>query len=98
MNLSSRDLPVPTAVATDGNARELLRLWTTEGSGETVTLRVDGLEPMAWGLMLVDIAKHAAHAYARQGTHSANDAFAGILSGFIAEIGEATDDPAPIDG
>ena len=54
-----------------------------------------GLVTAAWGLVLVDIAKHVAHAYARRGGMTANQAFSEVLSGFIAEIGQATDEPTP---
>lgn len=97
MNHPVRDLPVPATVNETVDAREILRVWTST-EGERVTLRVEGLAPMAWGLFLVDIAKHVSYAYARAGTITANDAFAEILSGFIAEVGLATDQPTPTEG
>ena len=93
---TQRDLPVPATVLEASNAREILRLWTTE-AGERVTLRIDDLEPAAWGLMLVDVARHVAHAYARQGSLSPNDAFLQVVTMFIAEIQEPTDSPQPVD-
>ncbi|HEV7957225.1 MAG TPA: DUF5076 domain-containing protein [Marisediminicola sp.] len=87
------DLPTPAFDPTAAGVVEILRVWTTS-AGERVVLRVDTLEPAAWGILLVDIGKHVAHAYARAGTHSANDAFAQLLATFIAEIGNATDSPS----
>lgn len=91
-----RDLVVPPSVAGDLSTKEILRVWTSN-HGEQVTLRVDLFEPAAWGLVLVDVAKHVAHAYARRGGMTANQAFGAVLSGFIAEIGQATDEPTPTD-
>lgn len=96
MTQSQRDLPVPATVLEASNARELLRLWTTD-AGERVTLRTEGLEPGAWGLMLVDVAKHVAHAYAREGGLSVNDAFVQVVTMFIAEMQEPTDTPEAVD-
>jgi len=90
------ELPVPEAALEATNGREVLRLWTTD-SGERVILRIDGLEPAAWGLMLVDVARHVAHAYGRQGRFSLNDAFAEVVTMFIAEIQEPTDQVRPVD-
>jgi hypothetical protein len=91
---SQRDLEVPPSVAADLSTKEILRIWTSD-HGEQVTLRVDLFEPAAWGLVLVDVAKHVTHAYARRGGMTANQAFSEVLSGFIAEIGQATDEPTP---
>lgn len=91
---NERDLAVPPTVAADASTSEILRVWTSD-KGEQVTLRVDLFAPAAWGLVLVDVAKHVAHAYARRGGMTANQAFSEVLSGFIAEIGQATDDPTP---
>ena len=96
MTASDRDLPVPAVVIEAPNAREILRLWTSE-AGERVTLRIDGLEPAAWGLILVDIARHVAHAYARQGTLPVNDAFVQVVTMFVAEIQEPTESPEAVD-
>jgi hypothetical protein len=86
-------VPQPPASSTLGaDAVEILRVWTSD-AGEQVVLRVDTLDPAAWGIILVDIAKHVAHAYARQGKCTANEAFAQVLHGLIAELGHATDAP-----
>ena len=96
MTDTQRDLPVPATVLEASNPREILRVWTTD-AGERVTLRIDDIEPGAWGLMLVDIAKHVAHAYAQRGGLSPNDAFIQVVTMFIAEIQEPTASPQPVD-
>ena len=96
MTETQRELSVPATVVEAPNAREILRLWTSD-AGERVTLRIDGLEPAAWGLMLVDVARHVAHAYARQGQWTVNDAFVQLVTMFIAEIQQPTDSPESVD-
>jgi hypothetical protein len=44
-----------------------------------------------WGLLLVDIARHAARAYAREGVMSEEEALARILDMFESEIARPTD-------
>ena len=95
MNQPSNQIAVPESVSTLQGAREILRMWRSD-EGERVMLRTDDLPPAGWGLLLVDLAKHVAFAYARQGNISANEAFEQVISGFVAELGQATDAPSPI--
>ena len=44
-----------------------------------------------WGLLLVDIARHAARAYSREAVMSEEEALARILDMFEAEIARPTD-------
>jgi hypothetical protein len=44
-----------------------------------------------WGLLLVDIARHAARAYAREGACTEDEALARIVDMFEAEISRPTD-------
>ena len=44
-----------------------------------------------WGLLLVDIARHAARAYARESDITEEDALARIVDMFEAEIERPTD-------
>lgn len=57
----------PPPIATEANAVEVLRAWAAPGAPQQVTLRPTWNDPGAWGLMLVDIARHAANAYANEG-------------------------------
>jgi Domain of unknown function (DUF5076) len=58
--------PPPIAQA-NSNAVEVLRVWAAPGSPQQLTLRTTWKDSGAWGLMLVDIARHAARAYANEG-------------------------------
>ena len=44
-----------------------------------------------WGLLLVDIARHAARAYARESGYTEDEALARIVDMFDAEIARPTD-------
>lgn len=57
----SKELSIPKTVLQDPSAIELLRVW--EGEKVTVTLQqMKSPDPAAWGLLLVDIARHVAKA------------------------------------
>jgi hypothetical protein len=58
--------PPPIAEARS-SAVEVLRVWAAPGSPQQLTLRTAWKDPGAWGVMLVDIARQAAQAYANQG-------------------------------
>ena len=44
-----------------------------------------------WGLLLVDIARHAARAYARESEYTEEEALTRIIDMFEAEIARPTD-------
>ena len=44
-----------------------------------------------WGLVLVDVARHAARAYARESAYTEEEALARILDMFEAETARPTD-------
>ncbi|HLJ10044.1 MAG TPA: DUF5076 domain-containing protein [Planctomycetaceae bacterium] len=87
-------LPIPPAAASDPKAIELLRVWAAHGK-QHVSLPADLWDdPAAWGIMLVDLAKHVASAYQL----SKGEVYANVLSrireGFDAEWDFATDEPS----
>ena len=62
-----RELSPPPIASSDTDAMEVLRVWAAPGRGQQVALRTCWQDPGAWGLALVDIARHAAQAYGREG-------------------------------
>ena len=48
-------------------------------------------DPDIWGLLLVDIARHAARAYARESSFTEDEALTRIVDMFEAEIARPTD-------
>ena len=86
------ELQIPEAAKKDSDAVEILRVWTVGGS-QHVTLKTGvWSDPAAWGLMLVDLAKHAANAYAADGMDR-NAALQRIYEGLRAELESPTDEP-----
>ncbi len=63
-----RELNPPPIATTQPKSVEILRVWAVPDGPQQVTLRTQWDEdPGVWGLLLVDIARHAAQAYARNG-------------------------------
>jgi hypothetical protein len=84
------ELPIPSATLSDPRARELLRVWAANGSQHVSMASGLWTDPAAWGIMLVDLAKHAARAYEQAGTHVSEEALLRIRAGFDAEWLQAT--------
>lgn len=61
------ELPVPLAAIVAKQSAELARIWIVDGD-QFVTLSPRLWDdPGAWGLMLVDLARHVSNAYASRG-------------------------------
>ncbi len=60
-------LAVPPMSERDASAVEVLRVWAAPGSPQQLTLRTTWKDPGAWGMLLVDVARHAAKAYEAEG-------------------------------
>jgi hypothetical protein len=85
----SRELPIPSESEIDAGASEIVRVWV----GETVSVVLDDTiwkDPAAWGILLVDLAKHVAAAHASRGTTSDVEAMARIREAFDVEWNHAT--------
>jgi hypothetical protein len=57
----------PPPNATDPSAIEVLRIWAIPGEAQQVSMITAWQEPGTWGLLLADVARHAAKAYAYEG-------------------------------
>jgi hypothetical protein len=88
----SQELRVPSVARRDVNARELVRVWAAEGGQHVCIATGVWKDPGAWGIMLVDLAKHIAAAYEQTQMFSASEALARIKSGFDAEWSVPTSD------
>ena len=64
------ELEVPEVVLRSRERAELARIWLADGSQVAVISERLWSDPGVWGLMLVDLAKHVAQAYAQHGTPS----------------------------
>jgi len=88
-------LALPPIAESNAQAVEVLRVWAVPGSPQQLTLRTTWKDPGAWGLLLADIARHAANAYGNDGGDS-RAALARMRALFDAEWSESTDVPAEI--
>jgi hypothetical protein len=72
------------------DATEVLRAFVLDG-GLSIAFARAFEEPDMWGLLLVDIARHAARAYARESAFTEEEALARIIDMFEAELARPTD-------
>jgi hypothetical protein len=85
-----KEQPVPPDVVGREDAVEVLRAFVVDG-GLSISFTRAFDDPSMWGMMLVDIARHAARAYEREGAMAESEALARIVEMFEAELGAATD-------
>jgi hypothetical protein len=77
-------------LALEKGGTEVLRVAIVEG-GLHVSLQRAFDEPEVWGVLLADIARHAARVFATEQRISEDDALAGIRAMFDAELDRPTD-------
>ncbi|TDM99681.1 DUF5076 domain-containing protein, partial [Lactobacillus crispatus] len=85
-----KEQPLPPDVMGRDDAVEVLRAFVVDG-GLSIAFQRAFEEPDMWGLMLVDIARHAARAYSRESEYTEDEALARIVEMFEAEIARPTD-------
>ena len=83
----------PPPIASEESACEILRVWGGPDLPQQFTLKTTWDDPAAWGLLLVDIARHSAKAYATSGSMSEAQALERIKMLFDAEWHSSTDEP-----
>jgi hypothetical protein len=94
-NQNQKLLEPPPIAHTDPRAIEVLRVWAAPGSPQQLALRTTWKDAGAWGLMLVDVARHAAKAYASEG-HDPKVVLARIREMFDLEWENPSDEPKTI--
>jgi hypothetical protein len=85
-----KEQPLPPDVMGRDDATEVLRAFVLDG-GLSIAFTRAFEEPDMWGLLLTDIARHAARAYARESDYTEDEALARIVAMFEAEIARSTD-------
>ena len=85
-----KEQPLPHDVMDREDAVEVLRAFVVDG-GLSIAFQRAFEEPDMWGLMLVDIARHAARAYSRESEYTEDEALARIVEMFNAEVASPTD-------
>ncbi len=85
-----KEQPLPPDVIGRDDATEVLRAFVVDG-GLSIAFTRAFEEPDMWGLLLVDIARHAARAYAKESAYTEDEALARVVEMFEAEIARPTD-------
>jgi hypothetical protein len=85
-----KEQPLPPDVIGREDAQEVLRAFVLDGGLSIAFMRAFE-EPDIWGLLLVDVARHAARAYARESDYTEEEALQRIIDMFQAEISRPTD-------
>jgi hypothetical protein len=85
-----KEQPLPPDVIGRDDATEVLRAFVVDG-GLSIAFTRAFEEPDMWGLLLVDIARHAARAFARESSFSEDEALTRIVDMFEAEVARPTD-------
>ena len=81
---------MPPDVVGRDDATEVLRAFVLD-RGLSIAFTRAFEEPDVWGLLLVDVARHAARAYARESDYTEDEALKRIVDMFEAEIARSTD-------
>jgi Domain of unknown function (DUF5076) len=86
-----KEQPLPPDVMGRDDATEVLRAFVVDG-GLSIAFARAFEEPDMWGLLLVDVARHASRAFAREGDFTEEEALRRIIDMFEAEIARPTDE------
>lgn len=91
----SKELEKPP-ISREKNAFEILRVWGGSNLPQQYAINTTWDDPGAWGLLLVDIARHASKAYEAAGSTTEKEALSRIKQIFDAEWSSPTDDPQQV--
>jgi hypothetical protein len=91
--MTAKELPIPPIALSDPKAVELLRVWAANKAQYVALQSHLWDDPGSWGIMLVDLAKHVANAYALSRGDDRATVLARIRQVFDAEWASATDTP-----
>ena len=86
------ELKIPDLAKSDPDSVEILRTWLSGGLQHVTVKTGVWDDPAAWGLMLADLARHIANAYAAGGSDR-EEALRRIVQGFQIEMDSPTDEP-----
>jgi hypothetical protein len=89
------ELRIPDEALNGPDAREILRVWIS-GDAQVFALRPDAWsDPAAWGLLLVDLARHVARGYTQKCGGDPEAVLSRIKAGLDAEWAVSTDSRMP---
>ena len=91
-----KEQPIPPDALANDDAVEVLRAFVVDG-GLSIAFTRGFDDPAMWGMMLVDVARHAARAYAKEGVMDEDEALRKIADMFEAEMAQQTDPGRTVD-
>jgi hypothetical protein len=86
----AKEQPIPPDALANPEAVEVLRAFVVDG-GLSIAFTRAFDDPSTWGMLLVDVARHAARAFAKEGVMSEEEALERIADMFAAELIDVTD-------
>ena len=89
--LAPGEIGIPAGAVAEAGSQEVLRAWIA-GGGLHVSLLPAFETPDMWGMLLADVARHAARAFAAEKVCSEDEAMESILELLVAELDAPTDD------
>ena len=84
------EIGIPAGALADAGSQEVLRAWIV-GGGLHVSLLPAFETPDMWGMLLADVARHAARAFAAEKVCSEDAAMRAIIELLVAELDQPTD-------
>ncbi len=85
-----KEQPIPPDAIGNSEAVEVVRAFVVDG-GLSISFQRAFDDPAMWGMLLVDIARHAARVFEKEGVCSTEEALAQIHAMFEAELARPTD-------
>ena len=86
-----REIAVPTDVSSDVSAFELARVWDQGGQQVYVLQPPADFEPGMWGLIAMDLLRHAARAHEARSGITRQEAYKEMLLAFAMEMKNPTE-------
>ena len=87
---AAKEQPIPPDAIDNPEAVEVLRAFVVDG-GLSISFTRAFEDPQMWGMLLVDVARHAARVFEKEGVCSEAEALQRIYAMFEAEIQRPTD-------
>ena len=87
-----KPLGIPADVQRDPAAFELVRVWSSNDHQYFVIDAAHIEDPAAWGIVAVDLMKHAARAHQQATGAPKGEVYKRILAGLVAEMQDSTEE------
>jgi Domain of unknown function (DUF5076) len=90
---TTRQLGIPDAALRDEKSYEIARVWVAEKAEHVSLLIGTWDDPVAWGIVLADLARHVANGYEQDKGPDRSETLQRIRVAMTAELDDPTDNP-----